>query len=81
MASGSAEYTMAKHAIKDLEKALPRCCAKCGGTSFELTEDGLQCIYDGWIYYLSPDQIDAIKREGLDKTESVCNDRGNGKEA
>jgi len=81
MASGSAEYTMAKHAIKDLEKALPRCCAKCGGTSFELVEDGIQCINDGWIYYLSDEQIDTIKREGLDKMNPVCKDRCNGKEA
>ena len=60
---------------------LPRCCAKCGKTRFELVDDGLQCIYDGWIYYLTEEQIAAIRREGLDKMKPVCQDRGNGKEA
>lgn len=65
----------------NLGEGLPLCCAKCGKTRFELVDDGLQCIYDGWIHYLTEEQIAAIRRKGLDKMKSVCHDRGNGKEA
>lgn len=54
-----------------LGEELPRCCGKCGGTRFELTEDGLVCFYDAWTYYLTIKQIAAIKEHGLDKTKSV----------
>jgi len=64
-------------ALKVLQTELPRRCAKCGSERFELEEDGLQCFYCCWIFYLTDAQIDAIKREGLDKTKSVCNDRSN----
>jgi len=63
---------MTKHAIKDLTRDIPRCCAKCGGTNFELVEDGIQCINDGWLFYLSDEQIETIKQAALDKTNSVC---------
>lgn len=61
--------------------APPTQCAKCGRSEFELVDDGLQCLYDGWIAYLTDEQIAAFRREGLDKMKTVCHDRGNGKEA
>jgi len=63
-------------AIKNLDKELPLCCAKCGGTRFEVVEDGLQCFFDGWIHYFSDDQIAAFRKRALDKTNPVCKDRG-----
>ena len=65
----------------NLGEAPPHCCAKCGRSEFELVDDGLQCLYDGWMIYLTDEQIAAFRIGGLDKMKSVCHDRGNGKEA
>ena len=67
---------MTKTIQANLSAVLPKCCAKCGGVRFEVVEDGLQCIYDGWICYLIDELIEAIRREGLDKMKTVCHDRG-----
>jgi len=61
-------------------KAIPRCCAKCGGIRFETVEDGIQCFYCGWLFYLTDEQIEAIQRGGLDKTNPACKDSATGKE-
>lgn len=45
-------------------------CPKCGKRSLEFRPGDLTlvCIYDGWVHYLSHDQVE-ILRQGLDKTK------------
>lgn len=47
----------------NLGEASPARCAKCGGTQFEIVEDGVQCLYDGWIHYMTGEQIELLRRE------------------
>ena len=63
MASGGAGYMMTKSIKENLGKAPPERCPKCGGTQFELVEDGIQCLYDGWMHYLTDEQIKELRRE------------------
>jgi len=71
MASGGGEYMMTKVSVKrepkqiaKLSDVLPVCCAKCGGTRFSVVEDGVQCINDGWVCYLTDELIETLSPMG-----------------
>jgi len=47
-----------------LSSVLPVCCSKCGGTRFSVVEDGVQCINDGWVCYLTDELIETLSPRG-----------------